>query len=152
VARQGPAAGLNSSAQIHARPFCGQQTIPENYSGKRFYSTAADEPPAPQGVLIKACRSRLALRCVLGRGHDPTADLAHMLAGIGELALQELRLNLHGLLKIGGVNQFARVIESGLHILFGERQRLFGNLVPGLDTDVTDLLAASKNIPNAFSA
>jgi hypothetical protein len=35
---------------------------------------------------------------------------------------------LHRLLKISGVNQFSRMIERGLHILFGESKRLFGNL------------------------
>ena len=62
----------------------------------------------------------LAFRCVLGRRHDPAGDLPHMLSGIGKLTLQELRLNLHGLLKIGGVNQFSRMIERSLHILLGE--------------------------------
>ena len=80
-------------------------------------------------------------------------DLPHMFAGIGKLAPQEFRLNLDGLLKIGGMNQLARMIECGLHVLLGEGERLSGRFpVPGPDTDVTDLFAASKNIPNAFSA
>jgi hypothetical protein len=51
-----------------------------------------------------------------------------MFTGIGKLAPQELRLNLHGLLKIGCVNQFPRMLEGRLHILFGEREGLLGNL------------------------
>ena len=49
---------------------------------------------------------RLALRPVLRGSHDPAGDLSHMLSGIGELTLQEFRLNSHCFLKIGGVNQF----------------------------------------------
>jgi len=43
-----------------------------------------------------------------------------MLSGIGKLALQELRLNLHRFLKIGGVDQLSRVIERSFDVLFGE--------------------------------
>src|ERR1700687_1696827 len=65
---------------------------------------------------------------VLRGGHQAAGDLAHMFSGIGELTLQELRLDAHGFLKVGRVNQFSRVLERGLDILFGERQRLFGHL------------------------
>ena len=53
-----------------------------------------------------------------------------MFSGIGELAAQEFRLDPHRLLQIGRVHQFARMLERGLHVLLGERQRLFGNLGP----------------------
>ena len=72
--------------------------------------------------------SRFALRRIFGGRHDPAGDLSHMFAGIGKLTLQEFRLNLHGLLKIGRVNQFPRMVERSLHILLGERQGLLGNL------------------------
>jgi len=49
---------------------------------------------------------KLALRPILRGSHDPAGDLSHMLSGIGELTLQEFRLNSHCFLKIGGVNQF----------------------------------------------
>ena len=68
-----------------------------------------------------ARRSEFALRRVLRGGHDPAGDLPHMFAGIGKLALQELRLNAHRFLKIGCVNQFSRMLERSLYILFGER-------------------------------
>src|SRR5712672_3381666 len=73
----------------------------------------------------------LAFRRILRSRHDLAGDLSHMLSGIGKLALQELRLNSHGFLKIGGVNQLSRVIERSLHVLFGERQRLPGHLRSG---------------------
>ena len=63
----------------------------------------------------------LAFRRILHSRHDLAGDLSHMLSGIGKLALQELRLNLHGLLKIGRVNQLARLFERSPHVLFGER-------------------------------
>src|ERR1039457_1761218 len=63
----------------------------------------------------------LAFRRILRSRHDPAGDLPHMFSGIGKLALQELRLNLHGLLKIGRVNQLACMFERSLHVLFGER-------------------------------
>src|ERR1700681_437585 len=53
---------------------------------------------------LRQCAPRVpsgfGLRCVLGSGHDLARDLPHMLARIGELTLQELRLDLHGLLKV----------------------------------------------------
>jgi hypothetical protein len=58
---------------------------------------------------------------VLCGGHDPAGDLPHMFAGIGKLASQKLRLNLHRLLKVGGMNQLSRMLERGLHVLLGER-------------------------------
>src|SRR3954470_1246360 len=48
-----------------------------------------------------------------GRNHA-AGDLAHMFAGIGELALQKFRLDAHRLLKIGGVNQLSRMLECRL--------------------------------------
>ena len=62
----------------------------------------------------------LAFRRILRGRHDLAGDLSHMLSGIGKLALQELRLNSHRFLKIGGVNQLSRVIERSLQVLFGE--------------------------------
>ena len=50
-----------------------------------------------------------------------------MLARIGELAAQEFRLDAHGFLEIGGVNQLAGVFESRPHVLLGEIQRLLGD-------------------------
>lgn len=61
---------------------------------------------------------------ILGRRHDGARNLPHVLAGIGELAAQELRLNLHRFLKIGGMNELAGVVERRLHVLLGEGQGL----------------------------
>ena len=104
VARQGPALRLKSMAQIHARLFCGQRII--------HVGVCRD---------TGARRSRFAFRRILRGRHDPAGDLPHMFPGIGELALQEFRLNSHRFLKIGGVNQLSRVFERSLHVLFGER-------------------------------
>ena len=60
---------------------------------------------------IRRSSLELAFRRILRSRHDLAGDLPHMLSGIGKLALQEFRLNLHGFLKIGGVNQLSRVIE-----------------------------------------
>src|SRR6476469_3569406 len=54
--------------------------------------------------------SCLAFRRILGGRHDPAGDLPHMFSGTGELTSQELRLNLHGLLKVGGMNQSSSVL------------------------------------------
>src|SRR3979411_3326558 len=89
VARQGPA----SESEVQGMGFC------------KIILWAVD---------FRAARvSRFGLRCILGRGHDLARYLAHMLPGIGELALQELRLNLHGLLKVSSVDQFPRMLEGG---------------------------------------
>src|SRR5258708_3267712 len=90
---------LKSTTRAHARSFYGQWI---------FVFNVASAPRVP---------SRFGLRRVLGAGHDLARDLAHMLAGVSELTLQELRLNLHGLLKVGSVDQFPRMLEGGLHIL-----------------------------------
>jgi hypothetical protein len=65
--------------------------------------------------------SGFAFRRILGGRHDPAGDLPHVFSGTGELTSQELRLNLHGLLKVGGVNQSSSVFESRLHVLLSER-------------------------------
>jgi hypothetical protein len=75
-----------------------------------------------------------------------------MLPGVCELALQKLRLDLHCLLKVCCLNQFPRIVECSLDVLFGKRQCMLEISVGGLGIDVNDLLAASKNISNAFSA
>ncbi len=102
VARHGPAAQFKSTAQIHARLFCGQWII------------------IPAGLSPRRA-SGFAFRRILRSRHDLAGDLSHVFSGIGELTSQELRLNLHGLLKVGGVNQSSRVLERRLHVLFGER-------------------------------
>jgi hypothetical protein len=48
-----------------------------------------------------------------------------MLPGIGELTPQEFRLNARGFLEISRVNQFSRVFERRLYVLFGELQGVF---------------------------
>ena len=53
-----------------------------------------------------------------------------MLAGVGELAAQEFRLDPHRLLKVGCMDQLSGMLERSLHILLGERQRLPGNFRP----------------------
>src|SRR5256885_17030912 len=73
------------------------------------------------GSLSPRGASGFALRRILRGRHDPAGDLSHMFSGIGELTSQELRLNLHGLLKVGGVNQSSRMLERSLHVLLGER-------------------------------
>ena len=104
-------------------------------------------PRAPRQVL------ELDLRRVLRRRHHRASDIAHMLARIGELAAQKLRLDAHGLLQIGGMNQLPRMLERGPHVLFGEGERLLGDFrARRRAPTIIDLLAASKNIPNAFSA
>jgi hypothetical protein len=35
---------LKASTKNHARPFCGQGSIPGNYSGKLFYFNLARQP------------------------------------------------------------------------------------------------------------
>jgi hypothetical protein len=110
VARQGPARRLKSTVQIYARLFSGQ--------GIHY----------PRLLTAGALFLKLAFRRILCRRHRAAGDLSHMFSGIGELTSEEFRLNAHGLLKIGGMNQPARMFERGLHVLFGERQRLLGNL------------------------
>src|ERR1700760_841696 len=53
----------------------------------------------------------LRLHRVLGGGHHVARDLPHMFAGIGELAPQELRLDLHRLLKVSRMHELARMFE-----------------------------------------
>ena len=102
VARHGPAAQLKSTAQIHASLFCGQWII-------------------TPGSLSPRDASGFAFRRILRSRHDLAGDLSHVFSGIGELTSQELRLNLHGLLKVSRVNQFSRMLERRLHVLLGER-------------------------------
>ena len=73
------------------------------------------------GSLSPRGASGFAFRRILRGRYDPAGDLSHMFSGIGELTSQELRLNLHGLLKVGGVNQSSRMLERSLHVLLGER-------------------------------
>lgn len=95
----------------------------------RRYATAdTRRSPMESIITVPLPLLELAFRRILRSRHDAAGDLPHMFSGIGKLALQELRLNLHGLLKIGRVNQLARMFERSLHVLFGERQRLPGNL------------------------
>src|ERR1700712_5540136 len=62
--------------------------------------------------------SKLAFGCILCRRHHPSGDLSHMFSGIGELTLQEFRLNAHGLLEVGGMKKTPGMFEPSLHILF----------------------------------
>jgi hypothetical protein len=73
----------------------------------------------------------LPLRRTLRSRHHPAGDLPHMFSGIRKLTSQEFRLNLDGLLKIGGMNQLSRMLECGPHVLLGEGQRLLGNFGSG---------------------
>src|ERR1700716_1326316 len=75
----------------------------------------------PRCLTTRASVSKFAFRRFIRSRHDPAGDLSHMFAGIRKLTLQKLRLNLHGLLEIGCVNQFSRMIERSFHVLFGER-------------------------------
>jgi len=84
-------------------------------------------------------------------GHHFARDVPHMFPGTGELASQELRLDAHGLLKVRRMDQLPRMLEGRLHVLFSERQGLFRDFRSPPGTDPMDLLAASKNILNAFS-
>jgi hypothetical protein len=69
-----------------------------------------------------------------------------MLRSICELDLHEFRLDLHCLLKVGCLNQFPRMVERSLHILFGERQRLVGNVcaVASRATATMESMSSSK--------
>jgi hypothetical protein len=72
------------------------------------------------GFLVRCSR--------LCRGHDVPAQLFHLLLSSRELGFQEVTLNLHEMLKIGGMKQVAGVIERCLHVLLCQRQRLLRDI------------------------
>jgi hypothetical protein len=105
TSRAPPGTCAKSTVQIRARLTCGQRIIP---SGARAL--------------------KLSLRRILRGRQDPAGDLPHMFSGIGKLTFQKFRLNSHRLLKVGRVNQFPRMLERSLYVLFGKRQSLFRHL------------------------
>ena len=118
--RQGSAEKLTDGEWRHPVAHQGPAMRIEFHRAKRCKTilwAKGSRPPAGNRVRP----SEFAFRRILRGGNDPAADLSHVFAGIRKLALQELRLNSHRLLKIGRVNQFPRMFERRLHVLFGER-------------------------------
>src|SRR5216683_3460261 len=130
VASPGGPSRTCSPIEVYPTNPCKTILWAESSSAYTWRYATADARRSPMEGIITVPLPLLAFRRILRSRHDPAGDLPHMFSGIGKLALQELRLNLQGFLKIGRVNQLARMFERSLQVLFGERQRLLGNLRP----------------------
>ena len=94
MARHGPARQIEIAGAT-----CRKTILRANHTN--LHAIVAD---APNGLQFD-------LRRILRRRHHRAGDVTHVLARAGELAAQEVRLDAHGLLQVGGMNQFPRMLE-----------------------------------------
>ena len=98
--------------------------------------------------IARELRSKFAFRGILGCRHHAAGDLSHMLAGIGELAPQEFRLDSHHAPRVGLGVVDARAGELQELLVLGDRAlerdvtREVGRAVLGLLVDAERAEAA----------
>ena len=67
---------------------------------------------AAQDQFVGTQRANQESGFALARLHETAGHLAHVVSGAGELAAQEVGLDSHRFLKVGGMNQLARMLEG----------------------------------------
>ena len=69
-------------------------------------------------------------RLVLAWLHETARHLAHVITRARELTAQEIGLDTHRFLQIGGMYKLARMLKGRLHVLLGKSERLLRYLRP----------------------